>query len=92
MGTSISKYDQAGLAFDADGNLWAITDRRIINDKSAANEPSEILRIDLETGAATHVWTTREVGFESLAIASPLACNTERTGRRSHSGNPYPLP
>jgi hypothetical protein len=74
MGTSISNYDQAGLAFDSDGTLWAITDRRIINDKHAENQPSEILRIDLETGAATHVATTSEIGFESLAIAPPGAC------------------
>jgi hypothetical protein len=74
MGTSFSNYDQAGLAFDTEGILWAITDRRIINDKQAANQPSEILRIDLETGAATHVATTSEIGFESLAIAPPSAC------------------
>lgn len=75
LGTEASDYDQAGLAFDSEGTLWAITDRRTINDQNAANLPSEILRIDIGTGTATLVWTTTEVGFESLAIAPPSACN-----------------
>jgi hypothetical protein len=75
LGPKASDYDQAGLAFDSEGTLWAITDRRTINDEKAANEPSEILRIDIGTGSATHVWTTTEIGFESLAIAPPAACN-----------------
>ncbi len=76
MGTTISDYDQAGLAFDSQGVLWAITDRRIINDQKAANQPSEILRININTGAAEVVWTTQEIGFESLAIAPPIACDS----------------
>ena len=74
LGNTIGDYDQAGMGFDEQGNLWAITDRRIINDKEAANKPSEILKIDVSTGSATLVWTTREVGFESLAIAPPGGC------------------
>lgn len=62
-------YNEAGLAFDSDGNLWAITDRRKID-----NQPSQILSIDVESGAAEIVSTTSEVGFESLAIAPPTAC------------------
>lgn len=77
MGTTISDYDQAGLAFDSQGVLWAITDRRIINDQRAANQPSEILRINVDTGAAEVVWTTQEIGFESLAIAPPVACDPQ---------------
>jgi len=77
LGAAVSNYDQAGLAFDDDGTLWAITDRRIVNDKEAANKPSEILQIDIATGTATLVWTTTEVGFESLAITSPGVCLSE---------------
>jgi len=62
-------YNEAGLAFDSDGNLWAITDRRKID-----SQPSQILSIDVASGAATLVSTTSEVGFESLAIAPPTAC------------------
>lgn len=76
LGAEASDYDQAGLAFDSEGTLWAITDRRIINDNKAANKPSQILRIDINTGAATLVWSTTEIGFESLAITPPTACNT----------------
>ena len=78
MGTTISDYDQAGLAFDSQGVLWAITDRRIINDQRAANLPSEILRINVDTGAAEVVWTTQEIGFESLAIAPPIICDSQK--------------
>jgi len=78
MGTTISDYDQAGLAFDSQGVLWAITDRRIINDQRAANLPSEILRINVDTGAAEVVWTTQEIGFESLAIAPPITCDSQK--------------
>jgi len=86
LGPEASDYDQAGMAFDSEGTLWAITDRRTINDERAANEPSEILRIDIGTGSATHVWTTTEIGFESLAIAPPAACNTaQATGRNEHA-------
>ena len=63
-------YNEAGLAFDADGTLWAITDRSQIN-----NQKSQILSINLITGAATLVSTTvNEVGYESLAITQPSDC------------------
>lgn len=75
LGDAVSDYDQAGLAFDEKGTLWAITDRRVINDNEAANLPSEILQIDIVTGLATVMWTTQEIGFESLAIASPDICD-----------------
>ncbi len=86
LGDAASDYDQAGLAFDDEGTLWAITDRRTINEEKAANAPSEILRIDIGTGEATLAWTTSEIGFESLAIASPPACNTDQL-----RGEPIPL-
>ena len=73
MGTTFGEYNQGGLAFDSDGVLWAITDRRIINN-SIEDLPSQILRINIITGAATLVSTTSEVGFESLAIGPPTAC------------------
>lgn len=69
LGPAVAEYAQAGLSFDADGNLWAITDRRI----NGQDQPSEILRIDRETGAATVVATT-DTGFESLAVAPPAGC------------------
>jgi hypothetical protein len=62
-------YNEAGLAFDADGSLWAITDRSQLD-----NQPSQVLAINTETGEATPVSMTAEVGFESLAIAPPSKC------------------
>lgn len=78
LGSAAGEYNQGGLAFDEDGNLWAITDRRIINNQ-IADEPSQILKIDTATGAATLVSETTETGFESLAIASPAACESQPT-------------
>jgi len=75
LGNQAGEYNQAGLAFDSDGSLWAITDRRIINN-TIADLPSQILKIDVGTGAATMMSNTSEVGFESLAIAPPAACGT----------------
>ena len=74
LGSDAGEYNQGGLAFDSDGTLWAITDRRIINN-TIADLPSQILRIDVDTGTATLVSSTSEVGFESLAISPPSACN-----------------
>ncbi len=74
LGVAAGAYNQAGLAFDAEGTLWAITDRRIINN-TIENKPSQILRLDLDTGVATLVSETSEVGFESLAIAPPGGCS-----------------
>lgn len=63
-------YTQAGMSFDSNGDLWAITDRSQIN-----NQKSQILRIDVGTGDATLVATTvNQVGYESLAIAPPAEC------------------
>ena len=62
-------YNEGGLAFDADGNLWAITDR-----SGLGNQPSQVLSINVDTGLATVASTTIETGFESLAIAPPTHC------------------
>lgn len=67
--TNAQPYNEGGLGFDADGNLWAITDRSGLD-----NQPSQILSIDVDTGTATVVSTTIETGFESLAIAPPTSC------------------
>lgn len=75
LGDEASAYNQGGLAFDNEGTLWAITDRRGI-DKSIDGLPSQVLRIDEGTGTATWIANTNEVGFESLAIASPTDCLT----------------
>jgi len=63
-------YTQAGMSFDSNGELWAITDRSQID-----SQKSQILKIDVNTGAATLVATTlNQMGYESLAIAPPTDC------------------
>lgn len=89
LGAQAGEYNQGGLAFSADGTLWAITDRRIIND-SIADLPSQILQIDIDTGTATLVSTTTEIGFESLAIGPPAGCSTAPP--RAGAGNYAPIP
>lgn len=73
LGGAANSYNEAGMAFDNDGQLWAITDRRAV-----AGGPfvSQILRINTTTGAATHSANTQESGFESLAITVPRGCGT----------------
>jgi len=68
--TNVLPYEEAGLAFDSDGTLWAITDRSKID-----NQPSQVLRVDPGSGLATPISVTLETGFESLAIASPTNCS-----------------
>lgn len=67
---TVANYTEAGLGFDLEGNLWAITDR------SQFAMTSQILRIDPASGLATSVMNTSIVGFESLAVAPPSACKT----------------
>jgi hypothetical protein len=73
LGNAAGSYNEAGLAFDNDGQLWGITDRR-----AAPGGPfgSQVLRIDTATGVATLQSTTVETGFESLAITVPRGCET----------------
>ncbi|NNE05735.1 MAG: hypothetical protein HKN15_08445 [Xanthomonadales bacterium] len=66
---TVANYTEAGLGFDLDGNLWAITDR------SQFAMTSQVLQIDPATGLATNVLNTSIIGFESLAVAPPGACN-----------------
>lgn len=73
LGAAAGEYNQGGLSFDANGDLWAITDRRLINN-NIADLPSQILKIDTATGKATAISVTIEIGFESLAIAPPAQC------------------
>jgi len=71
--TNAFKYNEAGMAFDSDGGLWAITDRSQIN-----SQKSQILSINAETGTATLVAETlNEIGYESLAIAPPANCSIQ---------------
>ena len=80
---AVGDYDEGGLAFDSEGVLWAITDR------SQNSQSSQILRIDVDTGAATVVSTTlNEIGFESLAITPPVACTNIVDGGNEHRGIP----
>jgi hypothetical protein len=73
LGSGAAKYDEAGLAFDNADQLWAITDRNAVLPSPL---PSQILRIDKNTGLATLVAQTTEFGFESLAITVPRGCGT----------------
>ena len=72
LGAAVSSYDQAGMAFDDTGTLWAITDRRAV---PGGPFPSQIIKIDTTTGAATNSAVTTETGFESLAIDTPKGCS-----------------
>jgi len=77
LGEAVLPYANAGIAFDEVGNLWAITDRR---QNGQPDIRSEILRIDLATGAASKIADAALVGFESLAISSPRGCQTPEPG------------
>lgn len=77
--TNVAPYNEAGLAFDSEGQLWAITDR-----SGLSNQPSQVLSINIETGLATVVSTTLETGFESLAISPPANCT------KAIAGDEYP--
>mgnify|MGYP006288040745 CR=1 FL=1 len=91
IGAAPSAYAQAGLSFDADGNLWALTDRRI----QGQDLGSEVLRLDLATGVATVVATTAQTGFESLAVSPPAGCQDTSPGPPQPSPpdqRPAPIP
>jgi len=71
LGGAAAAYDQAGMAFDSAGQLWAITDR----SQLANPLPSQILQLNKANGAATLIsQTVGETGFESLAITIPRGC------------------
>ena len=87
LGSAVLPYRSAGLAFDEQGQLWALTNRRNIDDQDF---PSQILRIDTQTGSAEAVAQTQVVGddavvggqalvgLESLAITGPNACTASQ--------------
>ena len=68
LGSAAGNYTEAGLAFDEEGQLWAIIDRRQLQF------PSQVMKINTSTGAASDVKNTVESGFESLAITVPKGC------------------
>ncbi len=69
-------FSEAGLSFDANGQLWAMTDRTL----SGSDKSSQVLRIDIGAKAAVEVHTLTEQGFESLAIATPGGCGAPIPG------------
>jgi hypothetical protein len=75
LGGAAEAYAEGGLAFDDDGQLWAITDRR---DPIGQPLPSELIQIDLDSATVSNVIQTNVAGFESLAITVPRGC--EGTG------------
>ena len=74
-------YESGGLAFDEAGDLWAMTDRRILS------LPSQVMRIDEANAAVSNVNDVNGVpdeetwGFESLAISAPRGCTTTGNGQ-----------
>lgn len=68
LGGVAGQYFEGGLSFDESGQLWAMTDR----DKLLL--PSQVMKVDRNTGAASDVLTLTEIGFESLAISPPRGC------------------
>ena len=77
LGPAVGDYTEAGLAFDDAGQLWAINDRRQLQ------LPSQIMRINTSTGAASDVQLTAEAGFESLAITAPSGCAPVGSGEHA---------
>lgn len=86
LGDQASPYNNAGLSFDEEGVLWAMTDRRQVGGQDL---PSEILKIDPITGQASRM-ATSIVGLESLAIAAPAACGRSLSPQPS-PGLPIPV-
>lgn len=72
FGPSIGAYTEGGMSFDDNGQLWAITDRAQL----LTPFPSQVFKIDTETGQVSEVQNTTEYGFESLAISVPRGCAT----------------
>jgi len=77
----VGSYAESGLAFDEAGDLWAITDRRPLD------EPSQIMKVDKGTGAASNIQIVQTPtddearGFESLAITGPGGCTSAGNGQ-----------
>ncbi|MBK6726909.1 MAG: hypothetical protein IPG63_06540 [Xanthomonadales bacterium] len=73
-------FADGGLDFDAEGRLWAILDYRPPDD----NRPSDIVRVDLNSGAATFVSTTLPE-MEGLAIGPTPVCRGPLPGGNAAS-------
>ncbi|MCF6225423.1 MAG: hypothetical protein L3J22_03845 [Xanthomonadales bacterium] len=87
LGNAVKLYRNAGLAFDEEGQLWAITDR--FNLTNNVDFPSQVLKIDPATGIAEAISEVAVIGFESLAITGPMGCAP--TGNNS-GNNAVPIP
>jgi hypothetical protein len=77
--TLVGDYTEGGLAFDDDGQLWAITDRAQL----LTPFPSQVMKVDKGNGLASEVKNTSEFGFESLAISVPKGCATVGSGQHA---------
>lgn len=64
-------FADGGIDFDDQGNLWGLLDYRPPDD----NRPSDIVRIDRQSGVATFVSKTLPE-MEGLAIAAVPACRS----------------
>jgi hypothetical protein len=67
-GNGIRFVEGGGIGAEANGELWAIAERR---DGSGRIQPSQIYRIDRDTGTATAVSSTNVQGAESLNLGMP---------------------
>jgi hypothetical protein len=67
-GANIRFVEGGGIGSELNGQLWAIGERR---DGSGRVMPSQIYRIDRDTGAATFVSNTSVQGAESLNLGMP---------------------
>ncbi|TVS13290.1 MAG: hypothetical protein EA419_02190 [Wenzhouxiangella sp.] len=81
LGPAAAPYNNAGLSFDADGTLWAVTDRRAVGGQDL---PSQILRIDPASGIAQLVAESL-IGLESLAVAPPSGCRARAQPSPGHA-------
>jgi hypothetical protein len=87
LGNAVGEYAEGGLAFDAAGGLWAITDRR---DRFGGPLPGEVMQIDPSTGTASNVRVLGESGFESLAVSMPGGCLVDDGGNSGSVAVVYP--
>ena len=68
LGAAAGPYLQGGMSFDDAGQLWAVTEGALFG------WPSQVMKINTNTGAASAVKNLLETGFESLAITVPRGC------------------
>ena len=72
FGSGINFIEGGGLASDSSGQLWASAERR---NAQLSLLPSQIYRINAETGVTTLSTATAVEGIESLAIGPPHCVN-----------------